>query len=69
MVQAMDDPYDLALVLPEMVIQGAKEQAKVDVEILTSCFDMELTKVEPDGHSSVEVLKGFWCSLHLEVFK
>jgi hypothetical protein len=55
----MDDPSNLALVLPEMVIQGAKELAKVDVEILTSCFDMELTKVEPDGHSSVEELKGF----------
>jgi hypothetical protein len=57
MVQATDDPPDLALVLPEMVIQCAKEQAKVDAEIVASCVDMEISEVEPDRHSSVEELK------------
>jgi hypothetical protein len=45
-VQATADPPDLALVLPEMAIQGVKEQT-----------DMELIVVEPDGHSLVEELK------------
>jgi hypothetical protein len=40
-----------------MMIQGAKEQAKVDVQIEASCIDMELTEVELDGHSSMEDLK------------
>jgi hypothetical protein len=57
MVQATDDPPDLALVLPEMMIQGAKEQDKVDVQIMASCFDMELTEVELDGLSAAEDLK------------
>jgi hypothetical protein len=34
MVQATNDPPYLVLVLPEMMIQGAKEHAKVDVQIV-----------------------------------
>jgi hypothetical protein len=48
MVLATDDPPDLAFVLPERVMQGAEEQGKVDV--VSSCFDMKLSEVEPNGH-------------------
>jgi hypothetical protein len=57
MVQATDHPPDLALFLPEMLIQGVKEQAKVDVQIEAYCIDMELTEVEIDVYSSMEDLK------------
>jgi hypothetical protein len=59
MVQATNDPPDLAIVWPKMVVQGAKEHAKVDAEIVASCIDMEMSEVEPDGHSSLEELKVF----------
>jgi hypothetical protein len=57
MVQAMDDPPDLAFVLPERAMQGMEEQAKMDVETTPSCFDMEMSQVEPDGHMIVGKLK------------
>jgi hypothetical protein len=54
MVQATDDPPDLACVLPERATQGVEEQAKMDVETAPSCFDMEMS---PDGHLTVGKLK------------
>jgi hypothetical protein len=57
MVVAPDDPPDLACVLPEMVTQGAEEQAKVDVEIVSSCSDMELSEVESDRQLTLRELK------------
>jgi hypothetical protein len=61
MVLAMDDPPndppDLAFVLPERVTQGAEEQAKVDVERVMSCFDMELSEVESDKQLTLGELK------------
>jgi hypothetical protein len=54
MVQATDEPLDLALVLPERATQGMEEHAKMDVEIVPSCFDMERSQEpEPDGHLTV----------------
>jgi hypothetical protein len=53
MVHATDDPPDLACVLPKRATQGVEEQAKMDVETTPSCFDMEMSQVEFDGHMTV----------------
>jgi hypothetical protein len=34
-----------------------EEQAKVNVEIVPSCFRIEMSEVEPDGHSTLAELK------------
>jgi hypothetical protein len=39
------------------VTQGVEEQAKMDVETTPSCFGMEMSKVESDGHMTVGKLK------------
>jgi hypothetical protein len=57
MMQATDDPPDLASVLPKRVTQGVEEQAKMDVETTPSFFDMEMSQVESDGHMTVGKLK------------
>jgi hypothetical protein len=53
----LDDPPDLAIVLPERVTQGAEGQAKVDVERVPSCFDMVLSEVESDRQLTLGELK------------
>jgi hypothetical protein len=39
------------------VTQGVEEQAKMDVGMVPSCFDMEMTQVESDGHLTFGKLK------------